>query len=69
MPKVREMEGVSAQIVTLKTNDGVRRHPSHCIYAEGKGKQRLCTCPLSLIYNNNCKSSSKCDYYEEKEKS
>lgn len=66
MPRVREMQGVSAKIVTLKS-DGVRRHPAHCIFAEGKGKARICTCPHSSIYYENCNSASKCEFYERKE--
>ena len=66
MPRVREMQGVSAHLVSLKS-DGRRRHPSYCIFAEGKGKSRQCTCPQSSIYYEHCNSASKCDYYEEKE--
>lgn len=64
---VRHMQGVPAHIETLRPNDGKRRHPARCIYAEGKGVNRICTNPLSPIYLMNCKSSSKCDYYEERE--
>ncbi len=66
MPKVREMQGVSAHLVSLKS-DGRRRHPSYCIFAEGKGKSRQCTCPQSPIYYDYCNSASKCEFFEWKE--
>lgn len=66
MARVRDMQGVSAQIVTLKS-DGIRRHPSHCIFAYGKGKSRICTCAQSSMYYKYCNSAAKCDYYERKE--
>lgn len=46
MPKVSQMQGVSAHLTTLKS-DGKRRHPSYCIFADGKGKNRICTSPQS----------------------
>lgn len=66
MSRVREMQGVSAQIVTLKS-DGKRRHPSYCIFAEGRGKSRRCTCPQSTMYYEPCFSAAKCQFYERKE--
>lgn len=67
MARVREMQGVSAQITALHTTDGVRRHTSHCIYAEGKGKARMCTCPECEIYMRRCTSAARCTYYEERD--
>ena len=67
MARVRDMQGVTTHITTLKS-DGVRRHPAYCIFAEGKGKARICTCPQGLIYGKHCGSASKCDYYERREK-
>lgn len=66
MPRVRDMQGVPAQVTTLKS-DGVRRHPAHCIFAEGKGTSRCCTCPHSPVYLKHCKSAAKCDFYEKNE--
>lgn len=66
MARVRDMQGVPAQITTLKS-DGERRHPAWCIYAEGKGKSRFCTCPLSEIYMEHCSSASRCSHYQKKE--
>lgn len=66
MPKVSLMQGTPAHIEFLKSNDKTRRHPSHCIYAEGIGRARICTCPQSEIYNMRCKSSKNCNYYENK---
>ena len=65
MARVREMQDVYAQIEVLKS-DGERRHPAYCIYAEGKGKNRLCTCPQGTKYNEYCNTAAKCDYYEKK---
>lgn len=67
MAKASQMQGVSAYLTTLKS-DGKRRHPSHCIHAEGKGKERKCTCPQCVMYNEHCRSSVHCDYYEETER-
>ncbi len=61
---VRHMQGVPAHLEYLHTKDK-RRHPTHCIFC--KGKERICTNPMAVYYNERCKSSSKCDYYEEKE--
>ena len=66
MPRVREMQGISAQIITLKS-DGRRRHPSYCIYAEGKKADRICTNPQCPLYYQHCSTAAKCDYYEEKD--
>ena len=66
MAKVKQMQGVSAQLEYLKS-DGKRRHPSRCIYANGKGKERICECPQSPFYKQHCKSSVHCEYYEERE--
>ena len=66
MARVRDMQGVPAHIVTLKS-DGIRRHPSYCIFADGKGKNRVCTCPQSPTYYKNCNSAAKCNYYDRKD--
>ena len=66
MARVRDMQGVPAQIVTLKS-DGKRRHPAHCIYAIGAGANRLCANPQCPIYYKHCKSATRCNYYEEKD--
>ena len=68
---VRHMQGVPAQLETLHTTDTdkKRRHPAHCIFAEGKGGSRICTNPQSPLYYQHCGSASKCDFYEEKSKS
>lgn len=63
MPKVSQMQGVSAHLTTLKS-DGKRRHPAYCIFAEGKGKTRICTSPQCSNYYKHCSSASKCEYYE-----
>ena len=68
MARVRDMQGVSAQIETLKSTDGQRRHPSHCIFREGTGQARLCDNPHSPIYRQHCNSAKNCDYYEERDK-
>ena len=65
MARARDMQGVPAQIVTPKNNDNNRRHPSHCIYHEGKGKNRICKCERCGYYLSACHSAAKCDYYEE----
>ena len=65
MARVREMQGVPAHLEYLKS-DGKRRHPSHCIYADGKGSNRICTSTESPIYNQVCHSSKYCDFYREK---
>jgi hypothetical protein len=62
---VRNMQGTPAQLEKLRTNDGKRRYPTHCINCEGK--ERTCRSPLAPYYNSRCRSSSKCDYYEEKD--
>ena len=63
MPKVSQMQGVSAHLTTLKS-DGKRRHPSYCIFADGKGKNRICTSPQSYNYRKHCTSAKSCEYYE-----
>ena len=65
MPRVRDMQGVSAHLTTLKS-DGKRRHPARCIFADGKGEKRICTSPQSSLYMHKCKSAKMCDYYEER---
>lgn len=65
MPKVSQMQGVPAQIERLKPNDNKRRHPAHCIFADGKGKARRCTCTQSPKYLGKCNSAKQCDYYVE----
>ena len=66
MSRVREMQGVPAQLEYLKS-DGKRRHPAHCIFREGTGKSCICTNPLSKTYYEHCNSAKNCDYYEESE--
>lgn len=65
MPTVSQMQGVPAHLTTLKS-DGKRRHPAHCIFAEGKGKERKCTCPQCEMYIEHCSSAKNCNYYEER---
>lgn len=67
MARVSQMQGVPAHLTCLKAKDR-RRHPSYCIFAEGKTKSRICTCPQSEMYMQHCTTSVRCDYYEEKEK-
>lgn len=62
---VRHMQGTPAQLETLRTNDGKRRYPTHCINCEEKS--RICKCPLAVFYSSRCRSSSKCTYYEERD--
>lgn len=66
---VRHMQGVPAHLETLHItgSDKKRRHPAHCIFAEGKGGYRICTSPQSTIYRQHCGSAKNCNYYEEKE--
>lgn len=64
MARLKQMQGVPAHLETLKT-DGKRRHPSHCKFHKGKGKARTCDCERCFNYLLNCKSTAKCDYYEE----
>ena len=66
MVRVREMQGVFAHISTVKSNDGKRRHPAHCVFAEGKGANRFCTNEQCPVWKSNCRSASKCDFYEER---
>lgn len=66
MARVSQMQGVSAQLETLRSNDE-RRHPAHCIFAEGKGKARICTCPQSGLCYKHCGSAQRCECYEEKD--
>lgn len=67
MPQAREMQGVPAHREYLKS-DGKRRHPSRCIFAEGKGKERICKCPKCVFYCCSCHSAVKCDCYEKRNK-
>ena len=66
MASVKQMQGVSSHLEYLKPNDGKRRHPAHCIFAEGKGENRICASLQSTIYQEHCRSAAKCDYYEER---
>lgn len=68
MARVRDMQGVPAQIEVLRSNDGHRRHPSHCIFHMGAGRARICDNPHSPIYRENCSSAKNCEYYEEEDK-
>lgn len=67
MVRIRDMQGVPAHLEYLRTNDGIHRHPAHCIFAEGKGKNRICTSPQCQMFNKHCNSAAKCDYYEQKD--
>lgn len=67
MARVRDMQGVPAQLEYLKS-DGKRRHPAHCIFHEGTRKKRICTNPQCEIYYKHCNSAKNCSYYEEEEK-
>lgn len=62
---VRHMQGIPAQLEFLHVNDKKRRHPTHCIFCEGK--EHICTNPHAGYYNERCKSSAKCDHYEERD--
>lgn len=66
MPTVSQMQDVPAHLTTLKS-DGKRRHPAHCVFAEGKGKKRKCICPQCEMYIEHCSSAKNCNYYEERE--
>ena len=59
---VRHMQGVPAQLETLKAK-GKRRHPSYCIYHKGTGKNRICSNPQSFMYSLNCHSAARCEQY------
>lgn len=65
--RVRDMQGVPAQLEYLKS-DGKRRHPPYCIFHEGTGKNRIYTNPQCEVYYKNCSSAKNCNYYEEKER-
>ena len=67
MARVRDVQGVPAHLEYLKS-DGKRRHPSHCIFHEGTGANRICTNPTSDRYYEHCSTAKNCDYYEEEEK-
>ena len=62
MPKVSQMQGVSAHLEVLKS-DGHRRHPAHCIYAIGKGKNRKCNNANYNNYQCECHSAVRCSAY------
>ncbi len=65
MPKVSQMQGVPAQLEYLKS-DGKRRSISKCIFSEHQGARvYICTCPLSVRYNEECHNSRNCMQYEE----
>ena len=66
MPNLSQMQGVSAHLETLKAKDS-RRHPAHCIFAEGKGANRVCTCPQCGIYLQHCSTAKWCEYYEKRD--
>lgn len=63
---IRHMQGVPAHLETLHSDDGVRRHPAHCMFAEGKGRSRICGNPHCEYYLLPCHSAKRCDYYEDK---
>lgn len=64
MSKLAKMQGVSAHLVTLKS-DGKRRHPAHCVFSKGIGAQRTCGCEKCPKYCLRCTSATRCDYYKE----
>lgn len=66
MARVRNMQGTPAYLEYLRS-DGKRRHPARCIFHEGKGRNRICLNPQSLVYKRNCNTSKNCNYYEERE--
>lgn len=62
---VRHMQGVPAQLETLRKKQGdKRRHPTHCINCAGK--EHICRCAMAVFYLQRCRSSKNCDYYEER---
>ncbi|MBQ6467584.1 MAG: hypothetical protein IJJ61_06540 [Clostridia bacterium] len=63
MARISQMQGVPAHIEYLKKTDS-RRHPSYCIFSEGKGKSRKCKCKQSPMYLLGCHSAAGCDFYE-----
>ena len=66
MAKVSQMQGVPAHLEYLKMSDK-KRHPARCIFANGKGKNRVCMSPMSPIYREHCCTARLCDCYEEQE--
>lgn len=54
---VRHMQGVPAHLEILHSSDSVRRHPAHCMFAEGKGKSRTCVNPHCDYYLLPCHSA------------
>lgn len=67
MARVRDMQGVSAHLETLKSKDGKRRNPAKCIFHEGIGKARVCKNERSPLFTLGCHSSKNCDFYSEEE--
>ena len=67
MAKVSQMQGIPAHLETLRKKDK-RRHPSYCIYHEGKGKNRVCKCIQSQNYSLTCSSARYCEFYVEEAK-
>ena len=58
------MQGVPAHLTTLrKPINEKRRHPAHCIYSKGTGKNRICTAVQCTTYDRNCRTSVHCEYY------
>ena len=66
MARVRNMQGVSAHLEYLKTGESRKRHPAHCVYAVGNGKNRICDCPENPKWRQHCGSSSRCENYIDK---
>lgn len=66
MARVRDMQGVPAQLETLKS-DGKRRHIAWCKYSKHLGKHVYeCTKKESPYFNIKCTSSRNCDFYVDK---
>lgn len=66
MSKIKQMQGVSAKLEFLRVTDNKKRHPAHCKYHKGTGKDRICNCKDNQnMYMFNCKSAKNCEYYEE----
>ncbi|MBU3203601.1 hypothetical protein [Clostridium algidicarnis] len=59
---VKSMQGTSAHISYLKSNEENRRHKTKCIYFD-KG---ICKCGAFTNYMCKCTSSVLCNYYKVK---
>lgn len=72
--EINSISGITDSVIRRYINDLQERgkytfysdrYPTHRIFCDGK--ERICTCPQSAYYNTRCRSSSKCDYYEERD--